>query len=99
MSGETHKAEVLSDALLLAANTLALEKVAADDRRNLRDLIKAVILALVIGLPAIIGACGAIYTSWRIDKVAHEVNSMKDELVESVRSSSHAEGVLEGKKK
>lgn len=75
-----------------ADKEIALQKIAADERREKREFNKTLIMAI----PTIIAALAAGYAAVRIDSVGHSVNSMKDELVHSVRKESHAEGMIEG---
>jgi len=89
--------EKLASDLESAAVKLAAVKIAADDRRENRELIRAIVLGLFVALPGIIASCIAAANNVQ-GKTTHDlVNSRMSELLEKVEAVSHAEGVAEGK--
>ncbi len=94
---DSPQAEKLATELESAAEKLAAVKLAADDRRENRELIRALVLGLFVSLPGIIAACVGAAGVWQ-GKQTHElVNSRMTELIKKVESSSRAEGVIEGR--
>ena len=91
-------------ALVTAARKIASELVmsdadrrASEERRERRELIRVVVLAMIVGLPAIIGAFASIVGTIQGQQTHNLVNSRMTELLEEVGKSQRAEGVLEGK--
>jgi hypothetical protein len=105
---ESEQATAIADeqarALVTAARKIASELVmsdadrrASEERRERRELIRVVILAMSVGLPAIIGAFASIVGAMQGQQTHQLVNSRMTELLEEVGKSQRAEGVLEGK--
>ena len=97
-------------ALVTAARKIAVELVSADesrearaqevnDRREHRELVRVIVLAIIVGLPSIIGASAAVLGAIQGRQTHDAVNSRMTELLEEVSKSQRAEGVLEGRAK
>lgn len=83
------RAEVRSD---------AIESAHADRRFQFWSIIVLPIAMAVIAGLQLLGLRYIDRLGVKVDEYHHEVNSMKDELVQSVKEASHAKGVIEGKK-
>ena len=99
--------EILAAARVVSEDKEAAARVVSEDKRIAERInaetrkytfLQAVIVA---GMVSVTTISTTIIASWRVeskvDSYHHEVNSMKDELVESVKKASRAEGVKEGK--
>ncbi len=88
------------------AKALRLEEIKQENSARSLEYYKSFLLPLLLGLfaslPPTVAALTAGMVMWaslgeRIDRYHGEVNHLKDELVASVKKSSHAEGVVQGK--
>ncbi len=94
----TMSPEQVANDLREANHKLAEDLKAADERRETRRENRDFWSKLVMAIATLtLGTLQVIALAW-LNQTYHLTNSMKTELVKSVRAESHAQGVLEGRK-